>query len=69
MARTTKYAKHEIAAEFTLFSQAAREQHDTDSYAAGYYESLIVHLLETASKTKQEAILTQLRVSTATLLK
>lgn len=68
MARTTKYTPNELAAELTLFSTAARDKYASDSYSAGYYESLLLDLIDHLSKAKQAEIITQVRITTAKLL-
>jgi hypothetical protein len=67
MARKTKYQPNEINAELVLFSRAANAKYDSDSFACGYYESMLTTLLAELPKHKQEELLHNFRVSTAKL--
>lgn len=67
MARKTKYQPNEINAELVLFSNAKRDKYKSDSYACGYYESLLTSIIENLPKKQQEEVLTNIRKSVGLL--
>ena len=63
MTRKTKLSFSECNAELTLFADAARDQYDSHSFAAGYFQSMLADALATMPKAAQQRLIDQIRTS------
>ena len=63
MTRKTKLSYNECKAELTLFANAAYKQYESNSYAAGYFESMLAEVLAELPKAAQARLIDQVRTS------
>ena len=63
MTRKTKLSYDECKAELQLFTIAAYRQYQTDSYATGYFESMLASALAELPKAAQARLIEQVRTS------
>lgn len=63
MTRKTKLSYNECKAELQLFALAAYKQYESNSYAAGYFESMLAEVMANMPKSAQANLVTQIRKS------